>query len=358
MVVSAGVAAVFVFMGKVYMADIYAGSAVRAASPSVDGSLTDLNRAIGYYPKESRYYTRAGHESLALALIEMNKPEGERNTDLARQFSLNAANVVTRGSELMPKDVAAMESVGVVYENLSSFATDSLPKAKEYYENAQALDPKSPLLLLKIAQMDKALADQKGPGEESKALLLDAENRLNQAIELKGDFAMAYYTLAVVKSANKDLDGAIDAATKAVARDQKNLTFLYNLGLLFQARDKGDDLDKTEQIFKAILGANDKLVDVRASLGVLYEKKKNMPEAIKSYEKALESIPADNPSVSNLRSQVQKMLDTVKGGGTNIGKPAPQAAAPEANTPAPEAMTPPAPVNAGDASIQDAIPQP
>jgi tetratricopeptide (TPR) repeat protein len=288
----------------------------------------------------------------------MNKPEGERNTDLARQFSLNAANVVTRGSELMPKDVAAMESVGVVYENLSSFATDSLPKAKEYYENAQALDPKSPLLLLKIAQMDKALADQKGPGDESKALLSDAETRLNQAIELKDDFAMAYYTLAVVKSANKDLDGAIDAATKAVARDQKNLTFLYNLGLLFQARDKGDDLDKTEQIFKAILGANDKLVDVRASLGVLYEKKKNMPEAIKSYEKALESIPADNPSVSNLRSQVQKMLDTVKGGGTNIGKPAPQAAVPEANTPAPEAMTPPAPVNAGDASIQDAIPQP
>ena len=357
MVVSAGVAAVFVFMGKVYMADISAGGAVRAASPSVDGSLTDLSRAIGYYPKESRYYTRAGHESLALALGEMNKPEGERNTDLARRFSLDAITAVTRGSELMPKDVAAMESVGVVYENLSLFANDSLPKAKEYYENAQALDPNNPLLALKIAQIDKALADQKGAGEESKALLADAENRLNQAIKLKDDFAMAHYTLAIIKSINKDFDGAIESATNAALRDQKNLTFLYNLALLYQVRDKEGDLDQAEKIFKNILANNEKLVDVRASLGILYEKKKDMTEAIKTYQKALDFIPADDPKTTTLRTQVEKMLSTVKNGGTNIGKPAPQASAPEETPVPPAPIAPAAPVNAGDTSIQDAVPQ-
>ncbi len=357
MVVSAGVAAVFVFMGKVYMADIYAGRAVRAASPSVDGSLTNLGRAIGYYPKESRYYTRAGHESLALALTEMNKPEGERNIDLARRFSVDAITAVTRGADLMPKDVAAVESVGVVYENLSLFANDSLPKAKEYYENAQALDPNNPLLHLKIAQIDKALADQKGPGEESKALLSDAETRLNQAISLKDDFAIAHYTLAIIKSINKDFDGAIESATNAVNRDQRNLNFLYNLGLLFQARDKDDDLDKTEQIFKAILASNEKLVDVRASLGILYEKKKNMPEAITAYEKALEFIPAADSNTSTLRTQVEKMLSTVRNGGTNIGKPAPQVETVNEEDLAPAPIAPAAPVNAGDTSIQEAIPQ-
>jgi tetratricopeptide (TPR) repeat protein len=358
MVVSAGVAAVFVFMGKVYMADISAGRAVRATTPTVAGSLTDLGRAIGYYPKESRYYTRAGQESLSLALGEMNKPEGERNVDLARRFATDATVAVTRGADLMPNDVAAVESVGLVYENLSLIANDSLPKAKEYYEKALALDPNNPLLALKIAQIDKALADQKGAGEESKALMQDAENRLNQAIALKDDFAMAHYTLAIIKSINKDYDGAIESATNAVNRDQKNLTFLYNLALLFQMRDKEGDLNSAEQIFKAILASNEKLLDVRVSLGVLYEKKKNMSEAMKSYEKALEFIPTDNERAATIRTQIEKMLGTVRVGGTNIGKPTPQVNTSSEEAPAPEPIAPAAPVNAGDTSIQEAIPQP
>lgn len=358
MVVSAGVAAVFVFMGKVYMADISAGRAVRATTPTVAGSLTDLGRAIGYYPKESRYYTRAGQESLSLALGEMNKPEGERNEDLARRFATDATVAVIRGADLMPNDVAAVESVGLIYENLSLIASDSLPKAKEYYEKALALDPNNPLLALKVAQIDKALADQKGVGEESKALLQDAENRLNQAIALKDDFAMAHYTLAIIKSINKDYDGAIESATNAVNRDQKNLTFLYNLALLFQMRDKGGDLNSAEQIFKLILASNEKLLDVRVSLGVLYEKKKDMAEAMKSYQKALEFIPADNERAATIRTQIEKMLGTVKAGGTNIGKPTPEVEASSEEAPAPEPIVPAAPVNAGDTSIQEAIPQP
>lgn len=357
MVVSAGVAAVFVFMGKVYLADISAGRAVRAASPSIEGSLTDLGKSIGYYPKESRYYTRAGQESLALALNEMNKPEAERNTDLARQFSVDAIAAVTRGAELMPNDAAAIESVGLVYENLSLIANDSLAKSKEYYEKAWNLDPKNPLLALKIAQIDKALADQKGEGDESKALLSDAEDRLNKAIALKDDFAMAHYTLAIVKSVKKDFDGAIELAVNAVNRDQNNLTFLYNLALLFQIRNKEGDADKAEQIFKAILASNEKLIDVRVSLGVLYEKNKNTSEAIRAYQKALESLPADNDEVADIRKQVEKMLDTVRNGGSNIGQSVPPTEAVPAETEASAPILPAAPANTGDTSIQEAIPQ-
>lgn len=358
MVVSAGVAAVFVFMGKLYMADMYAGRAVRATSPSIEGSLTDLNQALNYYPKESRYFTRAGHESLALTLAEMNKGEGERNIDLARRFSSDAIAATMRGAELMPKDVAAVESVGVVYENLSLLDPTYLPKAKEQYENASVLDPKNPLLLLKIAQIDKALADQKGAGDEAKALLADAVNRLNQAIALKDDFAVAYHTLAIIQAGNKDLEAAVDSEGKAVVRDQKNLTYIYSLALILQARDKEGDADKAENIFKGILTANEKLVDVRVSLGVLYEKQKKMKEAISTYEKALESIPADNDKVANLRTQVEKMLATVRSGGTNIGKQAPPVATTEEVAPSPVPVVPEPPVVPSDTSIQESISQP
>ncbi len=357
MVVSAGVAAVFVFMGKLYMADMYAGRAVRAVTPSIEGSLTDLNRALTYYPKESRYFTRAGHESLALTLAEMNKGESLRNIDLARRLASDAIAATKRGVELMPKDVAAVESLGVVYENLSLLDPAYLTMAKEQYENASSIDTKNPLLLLKIAQIDKALADQKGTGDEAKALLTDAVNRLNQAIALKDDFAVAHHTLAIIQAINKDFDGAVASEEKAVARDSRNLTYIYSLALILQAREKDGDADQAEKIFKAILAANEKLVDVRVSLGILYEKQKKTQEAINAYEQALDAIPSDNERVANLRKQIEKMLSTVQSGGTNIGKPTLSA-----ETPTPEAspvvpVVPAPPVNPSDTSIQESITQ-
>lgn len=357
MVVSAGVAAVFVFMGKLYMADMYAGRAVRAVTPSIEGSLTDLNRALTYYPKESRYFTRAGHESLALTLAEMNKGESLRNIDLARRLASDAIATTKRGVELMPKDVAAVESLGVVYENLSLLDPAYLTMAKEQYENASSIDTKNPLLLLKIAQIDKALADQKGTGDEAKALLTDAVNRLNQAITLKDDFAVAHHTLAIIQAINKDFDGAVASEEKAVARDSRNLTYIYSLALILQAREKDGDADQAEKIFKAILVANEKLVDVRVSLGILYEKQKKTQEAINAYEQALDAIPSDNERVANLRKQIEKMLSTVQSGGTNIGKPTLSA-----ETPTPEAspvvpVVPAPPVNPSDTSIQESITQ-
>jgi tetratricopeptide (TPR) repeat protein len=123
-------------------------------------------------------------------------------------------------------------------------------------------------------------------------------------------------------------------------------------------RDKEGDLNSAEQIFKAILASNEKLLDVRVSLGVLYEKKKDMSEAMKSYEKALEFIPTDNERATTIRTQIEKMLGTVRAGGTNIGKPTPQVNTSSEEAPAPEPIAPAAPVNAGDTSIQEAIPQP
>ncbi len=168
---------------------------------------------------------------------------------------------------------------------------------------------------------------------------------------------MAHHTLAIIQAINKDFDGAVASEEKAVARDSRNLTYVYSLALILQARDKDGDADQAEKIFKAILASNEKLVDVRVSLGVLYEKKKNMQEAISAYQKALDAIPSDNDRVSNLRTQVEKMLSTVRNGGTNIGKPTPPVETPRGAPSAEVPAVPAPPVNPSDTSIQESITQ-
>lgn len=332
MVVSAGVAMLFVFMGKVSLADISAGRAVRAEKPSVDGSMADLSRAISYYPKEGRYYTRIGQEQLVLAIQEARKNPDERNDDRVRGLLTGAINFSTRSADtLMPNDVAAVESAGLVYENVSAVATGDreslLGKSREYYEKALALDPNNPLLYLKIGQIKKALADTKSEGNEKTALLLESEDALNHSISLKENFPVSHYTMAVVKAAEKDVDAAIEHASQAVRLDQKNLTYRYNLGILYQVRDKDKDADTAEVIFKDVLAQNERLIDVRLSLGLLYEKMKKQNDAIAAYEKGIELLREgddSNRNFDNLRQQIEKMADTVRRGGSNLGKPVPQ----------------------------------
>jgi hypothetical protein len=70
MLVSAGVAFLFVFIGKVYLADIAVGTAARmsAEAPQKGLSLALMRDAVAKYPQEGRYYARLGQEQLSLLL--------------------------------------------------------------------------------------------------------------------------------------------------------------------------------------------------------------------------------------------------------------------------------------------------
>ena len=75
---------------------------------------------------------------------------------------------------------------------------------------------------------------------------------------------------------------------------------------------------------------NDKLVDVRLSLGLLYEKKKQSDLALEAYRKLLEVLPSDGEgNIKQTREQIQKLINNVQSGAGNINQPAPSAPEPE-----------------------------
>ena len=329
MLVSAGVAFLFVFIGKVYMADIAVGTAARLSVQAPQKESKDLIKgAIIKYPQEGRYYTRLGQEQLSLLLnVEMRKPEGDQdkiaNTALYQEAKANLAEATRR----MPNDVLAVETLGLANENGVPYVDDTdaatlLLSAFDAYKRASELEPTNPLLLIKQGQMKRLLADTKDPKTESaeqSALYGEAKGFFDGAIGKKPDLAAAYYNLALTDARLKNMDGAIKDITSAMQYDRNNPNFKYNLGIFYQVRDKGNDKELAEAAFKDILKDNEKLVDVRLSLGLLYESWNKRDQALEQYRRILDFLPADgNEVIQSTRKQVEKLISTLQSGKSNI----------------------------------------
>jgi tetratricopeptide (TPR) repeat protein len=322
MVVSAGVAFLFAFMGKVFIADVYAGKAVRisASGPNQD-AVALLIRAVASYPQEGRYYTRLGQEYMSLANVEANKTEQERKTDAVAFYVREAVASSEFGKQLMPNDAMAVESLGLIYENASLYASDALPKAEELYNRALELEPRNPLYFLKLGQIKKSGGDAKPEGAERDGLYKEARDFFQKSVDQKANLAISHYSLSVVFSHLKETDKAIESALKALQLEDSNLNYKYNLGILYQIRDAEGDSDRAEGIYKGILTTSEKLIDVRLSLGLLYEKENKKDAALAEYRKLLEVLPDNSEvNVKKSRDQIQKLIENVQSGAGNLAK--------------------------------------
>ncbi|MBP9752126.1 MAG: tetratricopeptide repeat protein [Candidatus Moranbacteria bacterium] len=343
MVVSAGVAFLFAFIGKAFFADISAGKVLREQVPT-EQSIKNLDRAASLYSQESQYYARIGQTYMAIANQEAAKPKGEADPNKVVFAVREAIARTERGVAISPMSVRMTEALGLIYENSSLYAADALPKAFEAYEKALALEPNNPLLLVKLGQIKRAQADQKPESEaEAKAALFtEAKEYFEQAVEKKSNLPVAHYSLSVVLSRLKDYDKAIESASAAIRLDPQNATYRYSIGALYQSRRQDGDFDKAEAAYKDILEANEKLVDVRLALGLLYEEKKDKDAAIAEYRKTVESIPEGEENDA-LRKQVEVFIDVLQSGGSNVEKQSAAPKLPEAPAPAPAPAVPASP---------------
>ena len=329
MLVSAGVAFLFVFIGKVYLADIAVGTAARmsAQAPQKE-SLALMSSAIGKYPQEGRYYTRLGQEQLSLLLdVEVRKSEKDQDKDVNSALYQQAVGNIKEATRRMPNDVLSIETLGLAKENGVPYVTDAdaavlLTDGFDAYKRASELEPTNPLLIIKQGQMKRLLADAKDPkadAVEQSALYEEAKGLFMKAAEKKPNLAAAHYNLALTEARLKNMDGALKSITAALQYDRNNANFKYNQGIFYQVRDKGNDKELAETAFKDILKDNDKLIDVRLSLGLLYESWNKRDQALEQYRKILDFLPTDgNEMIQSTRKQVEKLISTLQSGKSNI----------------------------------------
>lgn len=312
MVVSAGVAFLFVFLGKIYAADVYAGIAERRIYMDQEDSITKMSKAIKLYNKEGKYYGQLGQYYMILANKEAMKGENERDLQKVQQY-LNFSIAATRqSSDLLRNDVNSVEVLAQIYENAGLYVVDSLNLAGDAYKRGLELEPHNPNYYLKLGQIKVSLASTKKDEQERKQLITEADELFQKAVDKKGNFDVGYYQLSLTQSALGNLDKAIENAIKAVQFNPQNSDYAINLARLYQTRSKDDDIKTAEQIYKAIISQNDGNISAHFYLGLLYEKEKNKNEARQEYQKVNDLLVGDN--MQDTKKQVEKMISNLEKG--------------------------------------------
>jgi len=322
MVVSAGVAFLFVYLGKVYAADIYAKRAASIISSDPDRALADLGRSISLNPQEPAYYVQLGQYYMALANQEAMKDQNSRDIEKIQAYLNNSIAVTNQAKTMLPNNVGTVESLALIYENAGLYVPNSLTLAVDNYKRAQELEPHNPVYFLKLGQLDVAQAGTEKDIEKRKKLVNDAKELFQKAVDEKQNYPDGYYQLALSYEALNQLDQAIDSGVKAANLSPKNTNYLLSLGRMYEERNKNDDLKSAEQIYQAIIGLDDKNVNGHFYLGLLYEKEKNKDGAKKEYNRVVELLGSDANGADNAEtiSKLKKMIDNVNSGIANTAE--------------------------------------
>ena len=133
----------------------------------------------------------------------------------------------------------------------------------------------------------------------------EAEEEFERAVQLAPNFAPAYTELAKLRLSNANLDGAIEAAKKAIQRDESDFEAHLSLGVAYLNK-KRYDLAEPELVNAAYINKGD--VRPHYYLGMLFATKQDLDVAQKAFETVREldggkSLPNIHKYLARIYSQ-------------------------------------------------------
>ncbi len=323
LVVSAGVAFTFAFIGKAFWSDVLAAQAMSMPVGNTEG-VSKMTQATKYMPQESHYTAYLGQIYLTMAIQESNKAEKDRNTDALKQYVQSANGLVALAHDMSPNDIVIQEMLAQTYENtlfITGVRQDLLDALQKAYERASTLEPHNPVYYVKLGQIKKTQAGS-AKGDDQKTLLSDAKALFQKSIDEKSDFMAGYFNLGLVQEASGDVDAAIVSLAKGISIDKTSKDagdLKYNLARLLRVRGKTEDLALSEALLNDVLTVNDKSLNALLTLALVYEQTDRKDDAIKTYQRILPLITGDNSDAS--KKQIQTFIDNVKAGKSNATAP-------------------------------------
>lgn len=316
MVVSAGVAFLFVYFGKVYAADIYAGRASAAIYTQGEGALDYVGKAVTLNNREAKYYAQAGQYYMMLANSEAGKDENSRDINKIKQYLNYSVQASARSKDMNPNDVGTVESLALIYENAGLYVPDSLKLASDNYSRALELEPHNPVYDVKLGQIKISLIAGSSDQAAKKQALSEAKDLFQKAVDEKANYADGYYQLALAQEALDQKDEAIGSVGKAIQINPQNANYLLAAARMYENRNGEGDIKAAEQYYKAITTLNDKDINGHFYLGLFYENQDKKDEAKAQYGKVI-SLLQEGQNNGDAVNQLEKMIANVDKGVKN-----------------------------------------
>jgi len=238
----------FLFFGsKVYAAEVALRQAQKAVALA-DGKTVyeKYITAIQHVPTITSYHIAYSQINLSLA-VNISKRENLTDNDRQQisQFMSQAVREARIATSLDAGNATTWSNLGSIFRNLINVAQGSEQNAIASYSQAVTLDPANPILRVEfgglfyqLAQMvastdtSKFTNDQKQQAEQLRINYLQrAITQFQAAIQLKTDYANAYYNLAKALESGQNIAGAYQAMQQVIANlstESQEYTQVFN----------------------------------------------------------------------------------------------------------------------------------
>jgi len=297
----ASIAGVYL-LGQKYVAAIYYGNGLAQFNQSgdIDAAREDIVRAINLDQRDR--YLRS---LVDVDLIRMSNILSRTDipADEARnQFQTTLAAAIQSGqaaTQLNPMETLNWMSLGRVYESVIPFNIEgSADFASTMYERAFTRSPQSPEALFARARAKTQVGE-----------LDDAESLLQQAINIKTDYAPARFLLAQIEAQAGNIAAAIEETRNTQFLLPNDIGVLFQLGLLYY---QDGQFKNAQQVFERAIELNPNYSNARYFLGLIYDLQGDREGAIEQFENIVELNP-DSAEIKQILSNLRNGRPALEG---------------------------------------------
>jgi Tfp pilus assembly protein PilF len=299
------------FDAKWYLAEMYYFKGMNATD--VRMGIQNLIRATQLNSLMDNYWRDLSQLYLAEAnLIAQDQkiPLEEKRNRVNLAIGLGA-DAINRATNLAPMNVANWNVRGFFYQNLIGIE-GAENQALASYRRAIQLEPSSPFSFTELARVYILLAQSyTQKGEEGKKMenLNSAIEALNKALQLKPDYSVANYLLAVALDQLGNLDEAIQKLETTKSLTPQDFGIRFQLGMLYWRKG---ELEKAKIQFEEAVAINPDYSNARYMLGLVFDKLGERENAKKEFEIVAELNP-DNQEVKKILENLEKGLPALEG---------------------------------------------
>jgi len=275
------------------------GTAIRLTGGAQDNYWRDLAQV---------YLFRINEE---LQKKDVSQPELVKTVNNLVAQAINNTQAATSAS---PKNVANWTIRGLVNSNLLTFIPEAgAAEAIKAYEEAINLEPLNPSLFTELGKVYLSRADllaqNKEKMEKAREALNSARENFQKALNLKSDYAPAYFQLAMIDIREQKTKEAIGKLEMAKILAPSDARLALQLALIYQSDNQ---MDKAKAELERAVALDKNYSNARYFLGLIYDKEENKEKAIEQFTKIAELNP-DNEEVKKILTNLREGKSALEG---------------------------------------------
>lgn len=291
---------------------------------SMEEVVEELNRAATLNKYNDVFYRNLA-EAVVYRLDEVTEEVEDvsqlsiETTQYLQALAASAVNAAVHATDLSPEQVFNWSSRGFVYQELAPvLGIDAAIFAIQSFEQAAQLEPANPEHLVDVAKARIMLWEMYQPliasNTELQAtadeLLAQVMVELEQAIDLKSDYAPAHFQMALNYARAGELDNGIGKMESVAQYNQLDIGVHFELAMLYLQRLNEGDLQRAQEALEHTVTLAPTHSNAHWFLASIYEQLGDIPAAVHEVEVVLQLNPENELVMQRLEDLLTGNIST------------------------------------------------